>query len=398
MASLRKKPNTRFWVACFTDHDGVQRQRSTGTVDRTNALRIALHFEDIFRRKMGVEQVRRAMNDLCETLNGRRFLTSTTGAFFDRWIARKEGETQASTLTRYREVMRRFEKYLGPERWAQELSRLDVQDFAEFRDTLAKKVTPATANLMIKILSSAMKGAWRDGLIADNPAAKVERLKRKKNETERRPFTVDEVRLLLEHGNGEWKGIILCGLYTGQRLGDIVGLTWNNIDVERAEIRLTTQKTDRRVIVPMAQPLLRHFAELPSSDDPNAPIFPEAFAIVRREGRVNNLSNQFYDIMVAAGLATKRRSDKQKEKGGLGRDAKRHKSELVFHSLRHTATSLFKNAGVSEAVAMDLIGHDSRAVSQNYTHIDEDAKRQAIAKLPDILSGEPTKKPSKPKN
>jgi integrase len=59
-------------------------------------------------------------------------------------------------------------------------------------------------------------------------------------------------------------------------------------------------------------------------------------------------------------------------------------SQISFHSLRHTATSLMKNAGVSAAVVMDIVGHDSGAVSAHYTHIDEDAKRAAIARMPAI--------------
>ncbi|NDJ14627.1 MAG: integrase, partial [Acidobacteriia bacterium] len=51
----------------------------------------------------------------------------------------------------------------------------------------------------------------------------------------------------------------------------------------------------------------------------------------------------------------------------------------------HTATSLLKNAGVSEVVARDIIGHDSAAVSANYTHVDEDTKRKAVDLLPDIF-------------
>ena len=49
-------------------------------------------------------------------------------------------------------------------------------------------------------------------------------------------------------------------------------------------------------------------------------------------------------------------------------------------------TSLLKNAGVSEAVAMDIIGHDSKAISQHYTHIEQNAKRAALSKLPDLIS------------
>jgi hypothetical protein len=47
---------------------------------------------------------------------------------------------------------------------------------------------------------------------------------------------------------------------------------------------------------------------------------------------------------------------------------------------------MLKNAGVSDAVARDIIGHESEAISRQYTHIDMAAKRKAIESLPDILS------------
>ena len=64
------------------------------------------------------------------------------------------------------------------------------------------------------------------------------------------------------------------------------------------------------------------------------------------------------------------------------------RSEVTFQSLRHTATSLLKNAGVSEAVARDIIGHESAAISRHYTHIDEGSKRKALAKLFDGIDAE----------
>ena len=84
--------------------------------------------------------------------------------------------------------------------------------------------------------------------------------------------------------------------------------------------------------------------------------------------------------LVQAGLA-KPRTHKAT---GKGRSASRTISELSFHSLRHTATSLLKNSGVSDAVARDIIGHDSEAVSRVYTRIDPETKRKAIRSMPDI--------------
>jgi Mn-dependent DtxR family transcriptional regulator len=58
---------------------------------------------------------------------------------------------------------------------------------------------------------------------------------------------------------------------------------------------------------------------------------------------------------------------------------------------------LLKNAGVSEAVARDIIGHDSEQMSRHYTHIEDAAKREALDKLPDLL-GSPTKAAPKTAN
>jgi integrase len=85
---------------------------------------------------------------------------------------------------------------------------------------------------------------------------------------------------------------------------------------------------------------------------------------------------------VSVGLASEWKST------GTGRNGARTLNPLSFHSLRHTAISLLKNAGVSEIVARDIIGHDSEAVSRNYTHVDEDIKRKAVAGLPDLLTPE----------
>lgn len=51
-----------------------------------------------------------------------------------------------------------------------------------------------------------------------------------------------------------------------------------------------------------------------------------------------------------------------------------------------TATSSLKRAGVSDSIARDIIGHESVAVSQNYTHIDDATKRESLDKLPDLTA------------
>jgi integrase len=155
----------------------------------------------------------------------------------------------------------------------------------------------------------------------------------------------------------------------------VAALTWRNLDLARGEIALVSRKTKRRLLIPLAEPLRAYLESLSAGDDPEEPVFPKA-----RSRRTGTLSNQFYEILVATGLAEKRNHRSQ----GKGRDGRRRFNELSFHALRHTATSWMKNAGISPAIVGDIIGHDSPAMSAHYTHIDESAKRGAIAALPDV--------------
>src|SRR6185503_13130581 len=115
---------------------------------------------------------------------------------------------------------------------------------------------------------------------------------------ERRPFTIPELKRILNAANEEWRGMILTGLYTGLRLGDIAVLTWANVDLQQRELIVSTQKTGRRQILPLATPLLRHLETLPAGDNPTAPLFPSSYECKARNPHGGPLSNQFYGILV----------------------------------------------------------------------------------------------------
>jgi len=58
--------------------------------------------------------------------------------------------------------------------------------------------------------------------------------------------------------------------------------------------------------------------------------------------------------------------------------------DLSFHSLRHTAISLLKYAGVPDAVVTALVGHESSAMSHRYTHVGKEALARAAKTLSEI--------------
>jgi integrase len=116
----------------------------------------------------------------------------------------------------------------------------------------------ATGKETLKVAKMIFKLARKDGLIADDPAEFVDPVKGKADGQSKRPFRLEELRALLDVADPEWKSMILFGLYTGQRLGDVARLTWANLDLPKSVVRLTTQKTHKLLIIPMAEPLARH--------------------------------------------------------------------------------------------------------------------------------------------
>jgi len=245
-----------------------------------------------------------------------------------------------------------------------------------------ERVSPRSVNHAIKFLRMVFKTAKEDGKYHDeNPAVGV-KVAKLRDENRRRGFTIPEIKRVLKAANYEWRSLIFFGLYTGQRLGDLACLTWQNVDLERDEIRFASRKTGRTMIIPIARPLRAQIEKLPAGDDPYEPLHPRAFASVTKSGAVKTLSRQFYELLADAGLTMPKAHRRSEE--APGREGPREMSPLSFHSLRHTATSLMKNAGVNASVVMHIIGHESEAISAHYTHVDEDTKRVALSKMPAI--------------
>jgi len=384
MASLRRLTNSPYWIACFTLPDGRRTQRSTGTTDKRSALKIADKFDDATRQaragKLTESRARKTIADIYALANADTLPSSKINVFFADWLRRKEIEAGPKTHQRYSAVIERFLRFLGP-RSNKDIAHLTSKEIAAFRDELSKQLTIGTVNISVKIIRAALAQARRDGLVDVNEGERVTLLKRT-TRFERRPFTLQQLKRIIEVATDEWRGMILCGLYTGQRLGDIAGLCWNNVDLAQRELRFVTGKTGRRQIIPIHQRFADYLEDhLPTSDDPSAPLFPRTYSTRQRNISTGTLSNQFYRILVSAGLAEPRTH----KSTGKGRSSKREQNELSFHCLRHTTTSLMKNAGISPAIVQEFIGHDSATVSRHYTHIDTEAMRKAANALPDLL-------------
>ncbi len=402
MASIHKQDGKPNFFAAFYDPEGFRKFKSTGTDNRRVATTIGATLERASRlardgrlsgekalklvREAGLaigEAHGRIVGDRAEVVlrgtveqfvkaAGGELTNYTVRSWIDSWLAGR-ADASAATRQRYAGVIADFLKHLGA-RADRALTTLQPKAIEAHRDTLAGKRSPSSANLFLKVIKSALSAAVAKRQLEFSPAEHVGNVT--EAESTRRPFTLEEINRLLKAANPDWTTMILLAFYTGQRLSDCVALTWRNVDLISNTISLSTQKTGHRIVLPLAAPLEKHLAKQ-AGDNPDAPLCPALHG-----KKASWLSNQFHALMAEAGLV-KGRSHQSR---GKGRDTTRTLSPVSFHSLRYSAVSELKNAGVSESIVMDMVGHDTAAVSRHYTKISNESKRDALAKLPDFTA------------
>lgn len=383
--SVHKQPGRPFWFCAFTNANGERVFRSTKTKNKSEAKQICQTWTKAARLgrqgKLTPETAREiiaaGVADVFSASNREALPSATVRGWCKTWLEAKSIETEKSTHDRYARIVERFLAFFGAKA-DKDIATLQAADAGHFRDHEAKALSRSTANLSLKVLRVCLGEAVRQGLLTVNPASRVDVLKAR-GEAKRRAFTIAEIqRILAACDDIEWRGLVLFGVYLGQRLGDLAKLTWRSINLESGEVSFVTRKTGRRSVLPLMKPLLDYLESLPSSDDPDAFIFPNAAAATR----TGTLSNRFREILVSAKLVEARTH----EATGKTRDSTRASSEISFHSLRHSAVTFLKAAGVSNALAMEIIGHESAAISRGYTHIATDDLRREMAKLPDVTA------------
>ena len=405
MASIHKQAGKPNWFCAFYDPEGFRRFRTTGTGNPQIARTICVNVERaaIRQGKLSNEKALRLVRETRTAIQeihgklaadraqvilepslrqfvqlaGGELTTHTVRSWLDSWL---KGHTTASpgTLIEYRRVADMFLKFLGA-RANRPLTMLQPWQVEKFKELISGHVAPSTVNKALKVLKASLANAVASRQLEFNPAEHVEYLE--PEESSRRPFTIPEIAGLLAAADPEWRTMVLIGFYTGLRLRDCANLTWDKVDLPGGLISVTPAKTRRKksgkntqLKIPIAEPLARQFADI-AGDQPDAPLCPTLC------GRKPSwLSAQFYNLMVKAGIVAER----DHRSKGTGRDGRRAMNRISFHSLRYNTTSALRSAGVSEAISMDIVGHETEAVHRHYGKTAIEAKREALGRLPDI--------------
>lgn len=236
-----------------------------------------------------------------------------------------------------------------------EITTLEIEKFKVKR---AAEVSPATVNRALAVLKSMFNRAieWRK--TTENPCKGVKMLKEnnqrlrflEKEEIRRLLETIDELILINKHDQYlHLKPIVIIALHTGMRKGEILGLKWRDVDIQRKTIHLSDTKNGEKRDVPMNDIVTKTIIAVPKHRD-SAYIF------------CNQKGEPYGDIKKSFLTAIK-------------------KSDIVdfhFHDLRHTFASQLVMAGVDLNTVRDLLGHKSLEMTLRYSHLSPEHKQRAV--------------------
>ena len=327
------------------------------------------------------EEVRKQLTELhTQALHGgvSQPTQLTVAQYLTRWledVARPK--IRVSTYRQYEGLVRlHVIPHIGGIRLAK-LTPAHVQGL--YASLLRDGMSPRQCQMVHSRLFSALKRAVRWKLIPSNPCADVDR---PTAPTKRFvPLTPRQVLMLLDAAEGSrLRALYVLAVFSGLRQGELLGLHWEDIDLETGMLRVRRQLQEvageMELVEPKTAAGRRHVA-LPRvaidalvehRERMRAKGFDQTWVFCDSRGgpiRKSNLRRKSFDPL--------------REKAGL--------PKVRFHDLRHTAATLLLVQDVHPKVVQERLGHSRIAITlDTYSHVLPTMQRDAADKL-DALVG-----------
>jgi integrase len=157
------------------------------------------------------------------------------GEYLDRWLPTVQDTVKERTWVRHEQVVRlHLKPSIGKVR-LQKLNALDVQEL--YRMKLDSGLSPRTVQIIHTTLHKSLKQAVRWSLLQTNVTEAVNPPKPQKKEI--RVLSSEEVKRLLHAVRGDrFEALYVLAATTGMRQGELLGLTWGDVDLEEGVLRV----------------------------------------------------------------------------------------------------------------------------------------------------------------
>lgn len=303
--------------------------------------------------------------------------------WFNYWIAIKEKTTRSTTANLYR---RRYEHSIKDFLGKYKLSDVKPLHCQQVLNNMADtEYTSSTIKTTHIIMRNMFEFACENDVILKNPCKKSLKSNIGKASKSREALSISDQHKFLEYGSYlEYFDQFAFILQTGLRIGELIGLEWDDIDFEQKI--MTIQRT-----VNYQGDTGNWYTNLPKSESGirTIPLTQDAVNILMRQ------KIKHWNIKV---VPMKWRNKVFLNKMGkpisgtnyddsLARFCKKHNMKTFStHILRHTfATRCIEN-GMKPKTLQKILGHATLNITMDaYVHITEDEKQREIHKIENAL-------------
>jgi integrase len=309
----------------------------------------------------------------------------TVEGYLARWLEDSvRGSVKATTYQSYGSLVRLHVcPTLGRTKLAA-LTSAHIQTL--YRAKLDEGLAPKTVKYIHTTLHRALKQAVRWGLVPRNAAAEVD--PPRVSTPEMRPLSPTQARTLLDAAKGNrLEALYILAVTTGMRQGELLGLGWEDVDLEARTVRVR-----RTLALARGGPRLTE----PKTKGSRRQIRLTAGAVQVLE---RHREHQEAEGILAGGewnawglvFCTKRgtpiRRDNLHDKHWKPLLRRAELPDIRFHDLRHTCATLLLTQGVHPKIVSEMLGHSSIAITlDTYSHVIPGLGEAAANAMEDALS------------
>ena len=169
--------------------------------------------------------------------------------------------------------------------------------------------------------------------------------------------------------------ITLISLHSGARASEIFNLKWQDIDFQNGLITLRDTKNTETRYAPMTETVREMLKRRMPDKSNEEKIDPNAFIFTDDQGegaKIKEVSNSFQRVV---------------DRLGFNDGVTDTRQRVVFHTCRHSFASWLAIQGTPLYTIAKLMGHKSIVMSERYSHLSPDHKKDAINGLETALNG-----------
>lgn len=394
-------PLHNFYTTFYARHEHAgkdKRQIMANGITRRNDGLYMWRFQYRGRQYCGYEKRQRAAEKALrekrhEVEHAEAEKTSiTVNTWFTRWIhVYKRPACKAGTIETYQSI---YYIHIAPEIGQRCIEDLRADQLQEVLNRISATSSGAVLNLSYSVITGMFKRAAINGIVSRNPAAALIRPKGKRKRVSIALSDSQKQEFLKRASCSRFYHEYRLALYTGLRVGEILGLSWSDIDFEQNEIKVRHQLRRTRTGLELEAPKSETSFRV-------VPMVQGAADILRAQRQAQRLQRmkqgaRWNPRRGMDDLVFTTRNGKPVSYSAVNADIKKISKGMydngiapaifTFHSLRHTFATTANNAGMKTKTLQTVLGHSSMKITSDlYIHPIDTFKAEEMQRIASSL-------------